>query len=206
MRVGSGYWLRGLVAVLLLGGVAGCAHIPFIKKAEPSTAGNEVVNPQSQVPSVGEQETAAAPSGRKGWMKWLLFWWPERPPPPPAAQALNPVGRIFLVNAPANFVLIETPAARQLPVGQRLHTLAGGGIVATVKVSPQRNPPFVVADLVEGMPRAGDRVYPVVLTEEGSASAVSAGASAVTTAPEVFTVVEDEEVSRLKPIEELLPR
>ena len=80
---------------------------------------------------------------------------------PGALISLN-VGNICLVNEESGFVLIDavqTPAS-----GTQLQAFSGAEQeTALLKVSPERKPPFIIADIVRGTPHAGDRA---VLAED----------------------------------------
>jgi hypothetical protein len=91
----------------------------------------------------------------------------------PSAAAERRVGIVRVIGARGKFVLIETNtgyAGVSLAEGQELRCrgpAAGGGAqTAVLKVSRERQAPFLVADVVSGEPRAGDVAYFAAPPEE----------------------------------------
>ncbi len=77
----------------------------------------------------------------------------------PSAERL---GIVHVIGTGQRFVLVQTPS--MLPVsaltdGQALVCRGGGSVTATLRVSHERRPPFVVADVAAGEPRIGDEVF-----------------------------------------------
>ena len=101
----------------------------------------------------------------------------RNPPPSPPAPEPTPshplpgsrVGTVRAIGPDSRFVLLEAAGPGSAPgvaTGQELrclHTDAAGasGPFALVRVSPERRPPFIVADVLSGQPQAGDDVYAV---------------------------------------------
>ncbi len=59
-------------------------------------------------------------------------------------------------------MLIQTPSFQPVSTlidGQALVCRAAGGVTATLRVSHERRPPFVVADVATGEPHVGDDVF-----------------------------------------------
>ena len=80
-------------------------------------------------------------------------------PAPIKAPAPAPVaiGKVSLVNSGLGFVLIQS---REIPAaGTALQSRAiDGKQSADLKVSPQQNPPFIIAEIVKGKPQVGEVV------------------------------------------------
>ena len=101
---------------------------------------------------------------------------PAAPPsmPPRFSPAVR-VGTVRTVGAGSRFVLLETTnpgSASGITDGQELrcnhpNTADDLGPAIILKVSRERKPPFIVADVLSGQPEAGDAVY----TVKGSAAA-----------------------------------
>ena len=87
---------------------------------------------------------------------------------PPTLPA-NHVGTVRAIGPDSRFVLLETVSpggGPGLATGQELRCLHAGaadasGPFALLRVSRERRPPFIVADVVSGQPLAGDDVYAV---------------------------------------------
>jgi hypothetical protein len=84
----------------------------------------------------------------------------------PIASAERRVGVVRVIGARGRFVLIETTTGVggvPLGTGQELRcrgAASGGGVeTATLKVSPERQAPYLVADVVSGVPQTGDVAY-----------------------------------------------
>ncbi len=77
------------------------------------------------------------------------------------AEATAPqlVGTIALVNEDGHFVLIDNGSRPTPPTGAALKTFTGGAESAVLTVGLVRRPPFVVADIVKGIPKKGDDVF-----------------------------------------------
>lgn len=87
------------------------------------------------------------------------------PPPTPPLTHEHRVGVVRVIGAGTRFVLIEVPSMGdgQPPDGQTLRCAASASsdavTTATLRVTHERRPPFVVADVVTGEPRVGDTAY-----------------------------------------------
>lgn len=144
--------------------VAGCAILPGKPKEtpQPEVAQSHSVDRAAANP----QETPEAEMAERKKLRWqdvVFFWWPKPKAGPPVAAPLETSGVISFVNLPANFVILETSSSSTLPVGLELSAIKDGRITSKVKVSAERRPPFVIAEIIEGIPERGDRFYPVVL-------------------------------------------
>ncbi len=82
-------------------------------------------------------------------------------PPPAVSQVAAPrvVGRVALVNDKLAFVLIDIQTIEYPSVGIALKTFRDGNETSILSVSPERNSPFIIADIVKGAPQKGDLVY-----------------------------------------------
>jgi hypothetical protein len=78
---------------------------------------------------------------------------------PPAAAAPQWIGTIKLINERENYALIDSPGYFALPAGETLNSVGADSESGVLRVTTDRNPPFFIADIVNGKPRAGDRVY-----------------------------------------------
>ena len=68
-------------------------------------------------------------------------------------------GKIRLVDKTAGFVLIERTSTTDPAPGTDLQSFRGGYTSATLRASPERRPPFVIADILTGEPLDGDPVF-----------------------------------------------
>jgi hypothetical protein len=84
---------------------------------------------------------------------------PAQPAATPAPVKPQVVGTITLVNEDAHFVLIDVGASGVPRSGTALKAMSGGAETGVVTVGEVRRRPFVVADIVRGAPRKGDRVF-----------------------------------------------
>lgn len=76
-----------------------------------------------------------------------------------ARRPLQRVGVVTLVNEADHFVLIDSGSLPTPAVGAKLASYSGASPSSQLKASDVRRRPFVVADIVEGSPRAGDEVF-----------------------------------------------
>jgi len=81
--------------------------------------------------------------------------------PPQEAQQRPPqvIGTVALVNPALGFALVDVEGMEYPGVGVALESFAGGKQTAILMVSPEKNRPFIIADIVKGMPNKGDLVY-----------------------------------------------
>jgi hypothetical protein len=97
----------------------------------------------------------------------------------PTAVAERRVGVVRMIGAGRRFVLIEAAPSAQLALadGQELRCRtspeAGGAQTALVRVGRERRQQFIVADVLDGQPNAGDSVY--LTFKSSSASGASSG-------------------------------
>jgi hypothetical protein len=78
---------------------------------------------------------------------------------PPVAMPPQWIGTIKLINERDGYALIDSPSSFSVPVGETLNSVGADAESGVLRVSADRNPPFFIADIVSGKPRAGDRVY-----------------------------------------------
>lgn len=82
----------------------------------------------------------------------------------PGAAAVRFLGNVRVIGTGGRFVLVEASAAAVtagLANGQTLVCRSARADTATLRVSRERRPPFVVADVDSGTPHVGDEVYVV---------------------------------------------
>jgi hypothetical protein len=75
-----------------------------------------------------------------------------------AKRAPIVLGRVSLVNVEERFALIEASMAQPPPAGTTLRIYSGGSIAVDLRATGVQRRPFLVADLVTGMPAKGDLV------------------------------------------------
>ncbi len=68
------------------------------------------------------------------------------------------IGLVELVNPDQRFVLIRTQSKVNIPAGHILSTLDATGARGRIKVSPEKKPNLITADIIEGNPRIGNIV------------------------------------------------
>lgn len=81
----------------------------------------------------------------------------EKPAIVPRQPAL--VGTVALVNLESQFVLIDNGLLPTPPVGLVLKSYTAGVESAELVTSAARRRPFTIADIRQGIPRKGDRVF-----------------------------------------------
>ena len=85
-------------------------------------------------------------------------WHKPAKPAAAAAPVHNMVGTIVSVNETGNYVLIDTGGVVTATKGTALKCFEGEQQTAILTVSPEQRPPFMIADIVQGTPKNGDRV------------------------------------------------
>lgn len=80
---------------------------------------------------------------------------------PAKAEEAKPVqiGAITLVNSDDSFVLIDTGYRMSPAISETLESRAPDGSTAQLRVTDIRKRPFVIADIVSGIPGKGDAVF-----------------------------------------------
>lgn len=80
----------------------------------------------------------------------------------PGAAAVRYLGTVHVIGTGRRFVLVQASVAAVaagLTDGQTLVCRVSGADSATLRVSRERRPPFVVADVASGEPHVGDEVF-----------------------------------------------
>ncbi len=80
----------------------------------------------------------------------------KKQPETPAISVPQQIGTVRMVNSPEQFALIETTAP--VAPGRILRSKNDLAETATLRATPHRNHPFLIADIVEGTPAPGDRI------------------------------------------------
>jgi hypothetical protein len=78
---------------------------------------------------------------------------------PPSAEPPQWIGTVKLVNDREGYALIDAASSYALPNGETLNAVGNSAESGVLRVTADRNPPFFIADIVSGKPKAGDRVY-----------------------------------------------
>ena len=107
----------------------------------------------------------------------------------PALRAQTPayVGTVWLVNAESQFVLIDNGLLPTPPAGLVLKSYTDGAESAELVASAVRKRPFTIADIKQGTPQRGDRVYVspgTVLPAQATQPTSQPSAPGVTAAPQ----------------------
>ncbi len=76
---------------------------------------------------------------------------PERP-------ESNLIGVVEMVNPEQRFVLIRTESRMSVAVGQEVTAVDAQGTESKLKVTPEKKPHYLTADIVEGDPKTGSLV------------------------------------------------
>jgi hypothetical protein len=79
---------------------------------------------------------------------------------PAVAVAPGPrrVGTIALVNQELNFVLVDVGSLYTPQAGTALKSFSGTAETGILAVDPEKQRPFIVADIIKGNPKVGDEV------------------------------------------------
>jgi len=142
-----------ILALSLVLPLAACS----IKKTQPQPAGATPSKKPAPFSAVfGKLWPHPAPAGTKKEAKTKKEGKPKKTP---VARAPVVVGTIAVVNREDRFVLIDATAYSAASPGDSLTCLSSAKEVSTVRVSSERRPPFLIADIVAGKPQVGDRVF-----------------------------------------------
>jgi len=87
------------------------------------------------------------------------FWFGKKRPPRATVKVPQFVGTVTLVSDDPLFVLIDNGSLPPPSAGTVLTIDNQGGTPVEMKVTRIQKPPFVVADIVKGTPKKGDRVF-----------------------------------------------
>ena len=85
-----------------------------------------------------------------------LLW--KKKPPVPEATLPAWVGRVVMVDADNRFALLDTGAPAQIAPGTKLLAFREQRRTATLTATADSRPPYMAADIAEGLPSTGDQV------------------------------------------------
>jgi hypothetical protein len=112
---------------------------------------------KKESPSAKTKPEAAAKKPDSTWLSWLKF--PKKTPPPPSATPIDWAGVIRLVNEEERFVLIQAQGVKGVIAGEKYLCIRDAAETGVLRMTELKNPPFLIADVLSGDPRAGDKVY-----------------------------------------------
>jgi hypothetical protein len=69
------------------------------------------------------------------------------------------IGTIKMVNKEDKFVLIDGASFQGAQAGDALVCITNQKETANLRMSTLKNPPFLIADITNGSPSVGDKVY-----------------------------------------------
>lgn len=154
-------WLSfGVVAMAALGLTLGACATKKAAEAPPHASPTPAAT-ATPTPTLG----GTPPKPKKGIFAQILtgFGLKELIFPPkkevPKALPAHLVGTVKLVNKEEKFVLIDTLTAGNVAAGDHLLCIMNERQTASLKMTSLRNPPFLIADITDGAPEVGDRVY-----------------------------------------------
>lgn len=152
-------WISSFAAVTIVLSLAlsSCATKSTEPKPQPTptpTAATAAAAPRATPPPFKKNILSQILTGFGLWEK--IF---PRKKEIPKAQPAHLVGTVKLVNKEEKFVLIDTLTAGQVATGDNLLCIMNERQTATLKMTGLRNPPFLIADITDGTPEVGDRVY-----------------------------------------------
>jgi hypothetical protein len=75
-----------------------------------------------------------------------------------AAPGPRRVGTVAVVNEELRFVLVDVGSLYVPQAGTALKSFSGGTETGILAVDPEKQRPFIVADIVKGEPKVGDEV------------------------------------------------
>lgn len=118
-------------------------------------------------PTPAPSPTPAPAAVKSPWFSHVkyvspIFWYKKVfPPKAPPPQAIPPrlVGTVKMVNAADKFVLIDSVGLSAAQPGDVLVCITSQRETASLRASALRNPPFLIADITNGSPSPGDKVY-----------------------------------------------
>jgi hypothetical protein len=82
----------------------------------------------------------------------------QRHPPEAAASGPQRVGTVAVVNEELHFVLVDVGSLYVPQAGTALKSFSGMAETGILAVDPEKQRPFIVADIVKGSPKVGDEV------------------------------------------------
>lgn len=145
--------MRAFWVVLLAGllALAGCRTPREPAAVAPSLPGS----PPPAVETAPRKPSVLATLWPPNWFKWLF----PKKPAPPQAQAPQFIGVVKMVNTEDQFVLIDAVSHQGTEAGTLLLCITEQKETAHLRMSPLKNPPFLIADITSGSPAPGDRVF-----------------------------------------------
>lgn len=99
------------------------------------------------------------PSPPLSWLPDFEKILPKKKPKPPAAMPVDWAGTIRMVNRNENFALVETQSATACVVGEKYISVQSGTESGILLITSLKAHPFLIADIVEGDPSDGDKIY-----------------------------------------------
>ncbi len=90
-----------------------------------------------------------------GKLPWLKK---KKDEPVQTDEGARLIGVVEMVNPEQRFVLVRTQGKILIPAGQELTAMDASGTTTKLKVSPEKKQDFLIADIVDGNPRAGNVV------------------------------------------------
>lgn len=144
---------RLFLTLLVLAALAlsGCAA-----KGEPKP--KPAATPTTQQPQQPPQ-----PKPKVGILTRVLYWTnplnllPKKARPP-VAQQPRLLGVVKMVNLEDKYVLIDA-VSQNASAGDLLVCITNQRETANLRMSSLKNPPFLIADIANGTPTVGDRVF-----------------------------------------------
>lgn len=105
------------------------------------------------------QEEPAKPATKSPFATVFGIFKPRKKNNPPAAEAVQWIGEIRMVNAAGNFVLLESTSPVAPVPGEKYLAVNSDAETAVLRMTALRNHPFLIADIISGTPSTGDRIY-----------------------------------------------
>lgn len=104
--------------------------------------------------------TLLAASGCSWLPKWGDGWFGlvKKKPPAPEASLPTWVGRVVMVDVENRFALVDTGAPLRLPPGHKLLAFRDKQRTSVLETTGEIRPPFLAAQILEGMPALHDQV------------------------------------------------
>lgn len=90
------------------------------------------------------------------WSNWL----PWKKTRPPVATAPEWAGVVRMVNIAENFALIESSGLTPPISGAKYISINKTHETGVLRMTPMKNSPFFIADIISGNPSPGDRIHP----------------------------------------------
>ena len=91
-------------------------------------------------------------------LNWYRLLFPKKKAPPQAEPPAR-IGTVSFIDVDNGFVLIDAESFAGILPGEPLVCITNQNETASLRMSTLRNPPFLVADIINGKPQKGDVVY-----------------------------------------------